>query len=258
MILCDMDGVLALGPEGDTGWHQPIFRAFSESPEELDKIHARGIPLHLVTAKVEGEALQVLQAIGLDGHFSSVIGADRLFWPAIRGGLRRRRVPESLAKSAFLSILPRPVDRYVVMIDDRSHNLVEMMEAGSIDFGILVPPIICSTGHIESWFDLNLAFRLARELTTGRLDLSSLRAKGVTTFEPAPRTLGTGSARTRRDFEGVVLSLPSVSLHRSGAVPIPLESLDTGACLLPCRWNVVTVARTIRSLIRTVTRARKG
>ena len=240
-----MDGVLAVGPHRDTEWNQPIYRTFVDPPAEFDSIHAAGVSMHLVTAKVEAEAHQVLEAIGLDRHFASVVGADRLFWPTLWAAARKRRVPEALTKSVCRGILQPQDGMRVVMIEDQAQNLVEMLTAGAIDFGILVPAFTISGERVEQWFDLDLALRIARELATRPVEPSELADLGIelSSFQDANSDV-TGTA-------GALLELPGRSCHRSER-PLPqlLASFATDRKLVPSRRNAISIARAGRRLAR--------
>lgn len=253
MILCDMDGVLATGPGRDTMPGEPIYRTFARAPEELERIGAAGIPLHVVTAKVESEAAQVLEAIGLDAHIASVIGANRLFWPTVWAAVRRRRLPSSLVKSVYRTVLPARQGGWVVMLEDRRENLREMLAAGAIDFGILVPPISVSEGRVVQWFDLDLALRLARELATGgpgALDLSGLGVSLRRWNGDATEEIDAEDGRAMREGERYLIRLPSLSFAASSGPT--LERLDTGRVLTPGRANVVTTVRAGRRAVRRI------
>jgi hypothetical protein len=251
-----MDGVLAVGPHRDTEWHQPIFRTFSEVPEEFGHIREAGVSLHLVTAKVEVEAAQVLRAIGLHDHFDSIIGADRLFWPSLWSAARKGRLPGSLAKSACRRILAANEGRPVVMIEDQAHNLIEMLAAGAIDFGILVPPFTRSGNRVDEWFDLNLALRLARELTTEAVDLRGLTGSGITASYP--RQLPDGSVELQdmtasAGGAGFFLHLPVRKPFDDIQSPF-LALINTGQDLIPSRRNAISIARSGNRFIRRMIR----
>lgn len=261
MILCDMDGVLATGPGGDTAHDEPIYRTFTEPPDELDLIRACGIPFHVVTAKVEAEAAQVLEAIGLRDRIASVIGANRLFWPTLWAAIRKGRLPRSLAKSVYRTVLPARGDRPVVMLEDRRENLCEMLAAGAIDYGILVPPISTSEGRIVEWFDVNLALRVARELARGSAD-----AAGLSRLDLSIRPWRNGETE-RREREGVamilegeryLLRLPALSFADMPAPGPTLESLDTGWVLTRGRRDLVTTVRAGRRVVRRIVGRLRG
>ena len=242
MILCDMDGVLAMGPRGDTTPREPIYRTFVEYPAELRRIRESGIPLHLITAKVEAEARQVLRALGLEGDFASIIGADRLFWPTVRSSLRSGRFPRAIRKSAFRSILEVPSGRPVVMIEDNRGNLLEMLAAGAIDYGILVPPFHMEGERVIRGFNLELAFRVARQLVQLELDSDSLANHGTPLL---------------RWRSGYLLQLVELE-DPSETSPLPaLDSLTTGIVLQASGAELVSAVRAGRRLVRGIlTRSR--
>src|SRR4051812_23284378 len=177
MILCDLDMVLATSNGSDTRAGQPIHRTFREVPAELDLIKRDGIPFHVVTAKVEQEARLVIQAIGLDDHVTSVIGANRLLWPSVWLALKKGRMPTSISKAFWRKAIRADKSESeppcVVMIEDRRSNLLEMLRHGSIHVGILVPPIRLAGESVVEWFDLGFALGLARALVL-KVDLSPL------------------------------------------------------------------------------------
>jgi hypothetical protein len=244
VILCDMDGVLAMGPRGDTAPREFIYRTFVEYPTALRRIREAGIPVHLVTAKVEAEARQVLRAIELEGDFTSIIGADQLFWPTLRSALRRRRLPAAIAKSTFRSVLEVPPGRPVVMIEDNRGNLLEMLGEGAIDFGILVPPLRMEGERLARGFDLELAFSVARRLSDPRLD---------------PATLAEDDIPLLRSHGGYLLHLPELR-DVGGAPPLPdLKALTTGVVLQASGADVVSAIRAGRRLVRNLlVRGRRG
>jgi len=243
VILCDMDGVLAMGPGGDTAPREPIYRTFVEYPPALRLIREAGIPMHLVTAKVAAQARQVLQAIELEEHFTSIIGADQLFWPTLRSALRQRRLPVAIAKSTFRSVLEVPPGRPVVMIEDNRGNLLEMLGEGAIDFGILVPPLRTERERLTQGFDLELAFSVARRLCDPQLDLG---------------TLADDIPLLHRDG-GYLCHLPALE-DIDGASPLPdLDSLTTGIVLNAGGPELVSAIRAGRRMVRNLlARSRPG
>lgn len=253
MILCDLDGVVAVGPEGDTKPGAPIYRTFAKVPSELETIGAAEIPLHLVTAKVEPEARQVLEAIGLDHQITSVLGANRLFWPSIWVEIRRRgRLPRSIRKSVCRRVL-RDRDRgSVVMLEDRLENLEEMLAADAIDHGILIPPLRLGGDRVLAWFELDLALRIARELATGKLEAPEVSRLGISVYrwrsdrlEPVQEPLTSVQGPSR-----YVLRLPSRSYGDDPTAAPTLEALDTGRVLAPGRPTVVGAVRAGRRALR--------
>ena len=250
MILCDLDGVLAVGPRRDTERGAPIYRTFKEPPEELLAIQDAGIPLHIVTAKVEAEAKQVLDAIGLSAGWDSVIGADRLFWPTVRAALRERRVPSALLKSTFRKAIPTQGERPIVMIEDQADNLREMLSASAIDFGILVPRFSISENRIEAGFDLNRALELARRLSEGRGFLDALETLRSSAADQEREKGITGSDRELERFpdpHGSVFQIPAWDR----ALPsLSLDAFDTGHALTAHRGNIVTMVRYARRISR--------
>lgn len=254
MILCDMDGVLATGRGMDTARGEPIYRTFTEPPAELERIRADDIPFHVVTAKVEAEATQVLRAVGLDGHIASVIGADRLFWPTVWTAVRRRRLPSSLTKSVYRRVLPTRQDQRVVMIEDRHEHLSDMLAANVIDFGILVPPISITDDRITEWFDLNLALWVARKLVTGRVVAAELSRRSISMYRwqgGGPKELDLADLPVGFGGGGYLLHLPNLSFDPPSAGPT-LETLNTGRILKPGRPNVVTTVRAGRRAFRQI------
>lgn len=249
MILCDMDGVLATGPRGDTTCGEPIYRTFMDITDELERIRAAGVPIHVVTAKVEAEAAQVLQAIGLEDHVASVVGADRLFWPSLWAAARARRLPNALSKSLCRRLLPRGQEERAVMIENHHPHLREMLAARAIDLGILVPPIAMEGNRITTWFDLNLALRIAREFATGTLDSEDLSGRGVQLYAwngDRPERLDPSRLPSITLGGQHLIHLPGLSVEDSPAV----EALHTGSILRPGGANVVTTVRAGRRFLK--------
>jgi len=244
VILCDMDGVLAMGPRGDTAPRETIYRTFVEYPTALRHIREAGIPVHLVTAKVAAEARQVLRAIELEGDFTSIIGADQLFWPTLRSALRQGRLPVAIAKSTFRAVLEVPPGRPVVMIEDNHGNLLEMLGAGAIDFGILVPPLRMERERLTRGFDLELAFGVARRLAQSQSAPDSLADLGIPLL---------------RLKSGYLVHLPELE-DVGGASALPdLASLTTGVVLQARGADLVSAVRAARRMARKLfVRSRSG
>lgn len=261
MILCDMDGVLATGLGRDTTPGEPIYRTFTEAPDELELIRAAGIPFHVVTAKVEAEAAQVLDAIGLHPRIESIIGANRLFWPSVWAAARKGRLPESLAKSVYRRVLPTPQGARIIMLEDRQENLHEMLAAGAIDRGVLVPPISVSGGRIVEWFDVNLAFRVARGLAMGSMSAADLTRLDISIHrwhEGDLEPLDPADAAGILEGERYLLRLPGLSFDGSPSAGPSLESLDTGRVLMAGRRDLVTTVRAGRRVVRRIVRRLSG
>jgi hypothetical protein len=225
VILCDLDGVLAVGPDGDAAPSRPIYRTFVRVPEALDQVRETGTPLHLVTARVGKEAGQILAAIGLDGHFDQVVAAEQLFWPTVRQALKRRTVPSSLSKTTYRHHVRITTGSRVVMIENHRGHLEEMLDSDSIDFGVLVPPVRFSEGKVVAWFDLDAAIALAHSLV----------------FPPG----GAGARTPARIFE-----IPRLSPHESRGSYPTIDSLYTGQTLDAKRGNVVSAVRAARGVLR--------
>lgn len=242
MILCDIDGVLATAEQGDTRCGHPIYRTFTPPLEEVERIRDAGIPLHAVTAKVEAEAWQVLEAVGLHRHVRTVVGADRLFWPTIRGALRTWRVPSTVHKSVCRQILEGECDGPVVMIEDREGNLREMLEAGAVDVGILVPPMTAEDGRVVSGFDLDFVLHLARRVSLGEDCVGVLARGGVRVLRSVP------------DKGQYLFRIPPHPLADDPAMAPSLRSLSTGRVLEGGRPTLVTTVRTGREVLGRVRR----
>lgn len=239
MILCDIDGVLAIGPDGrDTKPGQAIYPTFRTRPSEVDTIRVAGIPFCIVTAKVEVEAQQILSAINLLDHVDVVVGADRLFWPTLALDLSARRIPSVIRKSVSRRFLPRSYGSPVVMIEDRRANLEEMLLSRSIDFGILVPPPERTGQPPCEWFDLEAALRLARAAVQGRLELSRLEMEGVKVVT----RLESGGAEVGDRNRPLLLELPSSRSSFRLDESAPIASVGT---LKGSRREVVSWARTL-------------
>lgn len=219
MILCDIDGVLAIGPNGrDTEPGQAIYPTFRTRPSELDSIRLAGIPFCIVTAKVEVEAQQILSAIDLLDHVDAVVGADKLFWPTLALDLSAGRIPSVIRKSVSRRFLPRSHGLPVVMIEDRRANLEEMLLSRSIDFGILIPPPREKRQPPCGWFDLEAALRLARTAVQGELELSALEMEGIKVV----KWLEGGGAEVGGSDRPLLLELPSLgpSVYINNPSPI--------------------------------------
>lgn len=246
MILCDMDGVLARGPIRDTAPGHPIYRTFVERPVELERIRTAEIPIHLVTAKEEAEASQVLRAVGVAEYFHSIVSANQMFWPTVRSALMKGRLPGTIAKSTARRLVPSPRSGVVAMVEDRREHLQAMLEDRAVTFGILVPPIVVSDGRVTNWFDLDLTLRVARGLVQGTLgaaDLADLGAR-VARFR-------TGSLEAV-DLEleagplvghGYLVEVPPLGSSDASHDAPSLESLDTGHTLRAGPRTTVSMVR---------------
>lgn len=261
MILSDLDGVLAMGPGRDTSPGDMIYRTFSEVPRGLLQARNQGVPLHLVTAKVEGEARQVLAAVGLETHFASVIGADRLFWTTLRRALHTLRMPSAVFKSGYRSFIKAPGYQPIVMIEDNRNNLLEMLASGAIDYGILLPPIRIEEGLVVRGFDLGLALDLASHLATGNQTLEAFSEVEVSRLREPRR----GETQSQESVSSCahsepgryIFHLPPLIHQGSTKPPIPLESLSTGVRLVADHRSVISAVRGARRLAR-VTLKRMG
>jgi len=253
VILCDMDGVLATGEAGDTATGRPIYRTFREIPPELARIRDAGVPMHVVTAKVEPQARQVLHAVGLESCFDSVVGADRLFWPTVWDSFKRGRVPRAVSKKACRKLLPDPRGRAVVMIEDHPGHLQELLSAGLIDLGILVPKILVVGGEARTWFDLDLALRIARALTTGKPSEINLELTGVSIHRWVE-----GVAEEIDDLENDLMEEGHRFLMRLPTLRPPevndradgVSPLHTGQVLKSTGFGVVGAVRATRRALR--------
>jgi phosphoglycolate phosphatase-like HAD superfamily hydrolase len=92
MILCDIDNVLATNCGRDTAIGEPIYRTFVQMPTAFHDIRRACVPIHVVTAKAEREARQILAAIGLSAWVDSVHRSQQapLGYSARRSGSRPR------------------------------------------------------------------------------------------------------------------------------------------------------------------------
>lgn len=246
MILCDMDGVLARGPIRDTAPGHRIYRTFVEVPGELERIHAAGIPIHLVTAKEDAEAAQVLRAVGVAEYFHSVVSANQMFWPTVRSALTKGRVPGTIAKSTARRLVPAPRDGVVAMVEDRREHLQAMLEDRAISFGILVPPIVVSDGRITKWFDLDLALRVARGLVQRdwrAADLANVGAEvvrfGAGLLEPVDLGVESGPLVGER----YLIEVPSMDSSTGPHDALALELFDTGHTLRAGPRTTVSMVR---------------
>jgi len=243
MILCDIDGVLAFGPTGDTAVDLPIYRSFVQVPPEFGRIVRDGIALHVVTAKVADEAAQVLHAVGARSLFSRVIGAEDLLFPTLRRAVWNRELPRALYKSTFRSRLRVGPSERVVMLEDNRWNLEEMLARGAIDFGLLVPPIVVRQALVQRWFDLDYALGVARELANGLQSNTSLAAAGIN-VESRERDPRSGSAL------GWLVHIPDALPRGTSEQSLPLEMLDTGSRLVSKSRNIVSMLRNAKRRLK--------
>ena len=257
MILCDMDGVLATGEAGDTATGGPIYRTFHEIPPELATIRDSGVSMHVVTAKVESQARQVLHAIGLASHFDSVVGADRLFWPTVWESVKRRRIPRAVSKQACRRLLPDPRGDAVVMIEDHPGHLHDLLSAGLIDFGILVPKISVVGGKPRTWFDLDLVFRIARSLSTHRPSEVDLERADITLHrweEDGPESIDGWKNILMADDHRFLIRLSPLEPPDEDGRPAGADSLHTGEALKSAGVGVVGGVRLARRTFRGILR----
>lgn len=259
MILCDMDGVLATGEGGDTAFGRRIYRTFREIPQALRIIADDPTPFHVVTAKTEAEAEQVVEAIGVETYVDSVVGADRLFWPTVWTALKQGRLPDSLSKASCLRNLSNREGSTVVMIEDHRAHLVDMLMSGTIDHGVLVPRIAASGDRLATWFDLDLALTLGWELATGRGYPAGWISRGVRILGWKEELKELVPCREMPADDGddrFVLELPEVVFPGGTSAGPQLESLDTGRLLQPGKPNVVTGVRAARRILKRFKRPR--
>src|SRR4029450_14155735 len=102
MILCDIDNVLATNCGRDTAIGEPIYRTFVQMPTAFHDIRRACVPIHVVTAKAEREARQILAAIGLSAWVDSVIGAHNLLWATLLDGVAPAPAPPAGVKGVYL------------------------------------------------------------------------------------------------------------------------------------------------------------
>lgn len=257
MILCDLDMVLATSYGSDTVPGQPIHKTFREHPEQLDAIKDDGIPFYIVTAKVEREARRVLRAIGFEGYVTSVIGADRLLWPTLWRAMKQRRIPTFISKALWRSAIrgaeaSRKAD-CVVMIEDRRSNLLDMLEYGSIDVGILVPQIRVEGDSVVEWFDLDVALRLARKivlqidagelLSTGPVRIYQWSESGLESCNISALCAGRGRYR-------YLIEMPALSSILRDQSPLALGLLETGHTLEGDILSMTSLLRACKRLGR--------
>ncbi|HEX2439011.1 MAG TPA: hypothetical protein VHT71_11965 [Methylomirabilota bacterium] len=227
MILCDLDNVLATNRGRDTAVGQPIHRTFVRLPPALLDIRQARVPIHVVTKKTEAEAAQILAAIGLTAWVDSVIGANRLLWATLLDGVRRRRAPSTVSKVFCTRFLSAHRTGAVVMIEDRPGHLREMLDHGSIDAGILVPPIRFNGDDVVEWFDVNAAL------------LTALMIVG-TTAVPL-RSGEDGFAEDRG-----IIRLPSQRPGIDGVPAVKSDQLATGQVLRNAGFSPVSLLRHAR------------
>ncbi len=246
MILCDLDRVLATSHGMDTTYGEPIHRTFVQWPLQLQTIKEAGIPFHIVTTKLEGEAWEVLSAIGLDRHVTSVIGANALLWPSVWSALKNGRVPASVSKVFYGRTICNVKGGFVVMIEDRRENLNEMFDAGCIDFGILVPQIRIMGARVAEWFDLDLVLRIARELVIDSMDAAELGRLGLKAYRYQTEGLKNIEIRGLKQMRcngRYLIEVPTVSAIRPSSSGVMLQSLDTGRVLTARRVDMITALR---------------
>jgi len=261
MILCDIDGVLATAIGQDTTPGEEIYRTFLEPLDELARIQADGIPLHVVTAKIEAEAWQVLRAVRLENAFTSLIGAEKLFWPTIMSNARRGRLPRSLSKVGFRQYVPATGDSPVVMIEDRVEHLRDMLHSGVIDFGILVPGMSFVDGYVTEWFDLNLALGVARRLVQSQISADELFRLGLTAHawdDDQLVPVGVLGHDSPDQELSLLFSLPQIPYTLEGSSDRGTHSLRTGQVLMSGPQSLVTLIRRSRRLARSLGRRPSG
>jgi len=228
MILCDLDNVLATNRGRDTAIGQPIHRTFVRLPPALLDIRQARVPIHVVTKKTEAEAEQILAAIGLSGWVDSVIGANRLLWATLLDGVRRCRAPSKVSKVFCTRFLSARRTGAVVMIEDRPGHLREMLDHGSIDAGILVPPIRFNGDDVVEWFDVNAALLTAFAMVVG------------TSVAPL-RIRDDGFTEDRG-----MIRFPSQRPGTEGVPLVTAEQLATGQVLQRVRASPVSLLRQVR------------
>src|SRR4030095_9176813 len=194
MILCDIDNALAAKLGRDTAIGEPI--TFVKVPTAFHDIRRACVPIHVVTAKAEGEAHQILAAIGLRAWVDSVIGANKLLWATLLDGLCLGRAPTKVSKAFCRRFLSDVGAGPVVMIEDRESHLEDMLSHGSIGGGVLAPPILFNGNHVVQWFDLNSALLAALAMVLGT---RSVRARsGCLSGSQAPEDMFVADQRIIR------------------------------------------------------------
>jgi hypothetical protein len=230
MILCDIDNVLATNCGRDTAIGEPIYRTFVQMPTAFHDIRRACVPIHVVTAKAEREARQILAAIGLSAWVDSVIGANKLLWATLLDGVARGRAPTKVSKAFYRRFLSDIGAGPVVMIEDREGHLEDMLSHESIDGGVLVPPILFDGNHVAQWFDLNAALLAALAMVLGT---RSVRARSAGMFVADQR----------------IIRLPPERPGLGGVPAVTADQLATGELLRKARLSPISVLRQVRKSV---------
>ena len=140
IVLVDIDGVLAIGPDGaDCTASQEIHRT---SHGTLIPAPASDTHVVLLTHRQKNEAEQIVAALGLGGVVNGLICADDMLGQWFRHIMRGRLMP-GLTKDLCAPILHRRFGwsgpEVTAFIDDRQFNLERLHVAGVARHCILVP-----------------------------------------------------------------------------------------------------------------------
>lgn len=160
LLLLDLDGVLVTDGSGDTKVGSEIIAIHKHLIKQLE---ALSIPIAILTHRSRGEALQIIQALGLSGHrFLGVFTANDIFVYGLRFKGVSFLIENGSRKSIVLSYIKRRFNilaANIAFIDDRLGNVEDLLNAG-IGLGINVPAArVIEEGKIET-FDLNKALGL--------------------------------------------------------------------------------------------------
>ena len=138
---------------------------FLNSPFDVFDSNTKHIVL---THRNTKEARSILNAVGLDGERYNLISADHLFVELllnIISGAYNLKLKKNLA-GRLIGKFGNDNSPHV-MLDDKIYNLLNMLDAGIIRYGLLVPTSVMLSGDSILIYDMSKAFSLAKVLSAG-------------------------------------------------------------------------------------------
>jgi hypothetical protein len=151
LVLLDIDGVLAIGPDGkDCGARQEIHRT---SRDPLIPPPPSDTRVVLLTHRQRTEAEQIVSALDLRTKVHGIVCADDMMAEWFRQLLRGRLMP-GLTKDLCAPLLGRrfawSADQATAFIDDSLFNLERMRAAGIARHCIHIPRPHVDDGRVRS------------------------------------------------------------------------------------------------------------
>lgn len=207
LLLLDLDGVLVTEGSGDTKIGSEIIAIHERLSEQLANIK---MPVAVLTHRSRGEALQIINALGLcNFNFAAIFTANDIFI----SGLRYKGLSFLLKNGSRKSIILSQIEKSfnipavnVALIDDRLCNVEDLLEAGA-GLGLNAPSAKLIEGTQLQAFDLAAAFEKVRHWCQQESDSHSIiHLQAVTSELHSAANTGIIMKRQWNDFYGLTRS----------------------------------------------------